>query len=324
LCLKCHVHPAYEHARPNFRKQDGVGCESCHGAAQDWLTPHYRAGWQQADHERLGFADIKRLRGRAEICAKCHVGTPEANVDHDLIAAGHPALRFEFATYFANLPPHWDAARDKKENSTRDAPTIDFEMRAWSAGQHAALACSLDLLAYRADPTNGKAWPEFAELDCFSCHHDLSGAGWRQKKEHLQARADQDARRPGSFLWNQWYARPPGMLVDPSRAKIAANAAVYAKAIRDGRQRLPFDRGDGKFDWADQKFAAKSHTWDETTQHYLLLLAVRQFHKDNQRPPDANLERRIAELREQVTFPPAYNSPRGFVPPAFRLIDTKK
>src|SRR5437868_3327669 len=25
LCLKCHVHPTYERARPNFRKEDGVG-----------------------------------------------------------------------------------------------------------------------------------------------------------------------------------------------------------------------------------------------------------------------------------------------------------
>ncbi len=46
-------------------------------------------------------------------------------VDHDLIAAGHPALRFEFATYFANLPPHWDVARDKKANSSDDC--ADFE-----------------------------------------------------------------------------------------------------------------------------------------------------------------------------------------------------
>src|SRR2546421_619717 len=39
LCLNCHVHPSYERARPNFRKEDGVGCESCHGAAQDWIGP---------------------------------------------------------------------------------------------------------------------------------------------------------------------------------------------------------------------------------------------------------------------------------------------
>ncbi len=136
LCLKCHVNPSYEHSASNFRNQDGVGCESCHGAAEKWLTPHYRQdawGMLTAVEKRaLGLADTKSLPGRATVCITCHVGTPTAAVDHDLIAAGHPALRFEFATYFANLPAHWDVAKDKKANSVQG---LDFELRTWSVGQ---------------------------------------------------------------------------------------------------------------------------------------------------------------------------------------------
>ena len=171
LCLKCHVDPSYERARPSFRRADGVGCESCHGAAEGWLQEHYRGGGN-----RNGMADTKTLPGRARACVGCHVGTPESNVDHDLIAAGHPVLRFEFATYYANLPPHWDIKKSKVGDPR------DFEARAWATGQLVAASSAMELLAHRADPVTGKTWPEFAEFDCFACHHDLQPSSWRQKK----------------------------------------------------------------------------------------------------------------------------------------------
>lgn len=195
LCLKCHVHPHHDQARPNFRKADGVSCESCHGAAGEWLTPHYRSGWQQADKKAHGMSDTKSLPGRASVCVTCHVGTPDANVDHDMIAAGHPPLRFEFTSYFANLPPHWDVAKDRKVNEPDDVSRL----HAWALGQDVSAATAAELLAYRADAKNGKLWPEFAELDCFACHHDLHAKSSRQSKEHLQT------RRPGKLMLNNWY-----------------------------------------------------------------------------------------------------------------------
>ncbi len=326
LCLKCHVHPDYEHARPNFRKQDGVGCESCHGAAQDWLTPHYRARWKQIDQERLGFANTKSLRGRAEICVRCHVGTPAAEVDHDLIAAGHPALRFEFATYFANLPPHWDVLKDKSRNVNPADKCVDFELRAWATGQSVAQTAFMDLLADRADPANGKAWPEFAYLECFSCHHDLPDGNWRRTKEYLQK------RRPGALAWSEWYmprhaVELARLFEKPGRADIAKAAR---KMVKFGDARRPLFHDDapdlcaGLLRIVNDKDGRAARNWDEATQHYLLLLAVRQFHEDNKQPANADLERRIAELREQVTFPSGFGSPRGFVPPALRMLEKKK
>ena len=329
LCLKCHVDPVYDHARPNFRRQDGVGCESCHGPAQDWLTPHYRATWHKQDKQALGMSDTKSLPGRAAVCVKCHVGTPDANVDHDLIAAGHPALRFEFATYLANLPAHWDVAQDKKANSTDPAKVIDFETRAWSIGQLVTSASALELLAHRADPATGKVWPEFAELDCFSCHHDLQGASWRQSKKHL------GDRRPGSLAWNEWYyaALSHAMLIrtlskEPKtfrdfrldskpRGDLAKQADVAAKSLRELATRTTQEAFH-----ADQLpwllTLGPSRSWDDAAQRYLAHLSLRQMRKDNEQPDDADLERLIGTLRDDVPFPSDFNSPRRFVPPALR------
>jgi hypothetical protein len=37
-------------------------------------------------------------------------------VDHDLIAAGHPRLNFEFNAYFESLPAHWDRRTDEQRS----------------------------------------------------------------------------------------------------------------------------------------------------------------------------------------------------------------
>jgi Cytochrome c554 and c-prime len=349
LCLKCHVHPGYDRARPTFRKEDGAGCESCHGPAQDWLSPHYRESWKKLSgmaKQAHGLADTKSLAGRAGVCVQCHVGTPGHEVDHDLIAAGHPALRFEFATYFANLPPHWDVAKDKKANSTEPAKSIDFEVRAWVVGQLVTAARASDLLSHRADPQTGTHWPEFAELDCFSCHHDMQVAGWRRDTEHLRE------RRAGTLLWNSWYyTHLPEILSLAPQAK----DATWAKASEDVREFL--NRRDTKtilFDterrgllakqakqlsqaltavvqapptfvghdhgWADalvdriSESKSMGRSWEEATQRYLALLAFRQMHKDNKQPENAEVERHIIRLRDQVTFPRGFNSPFRFIP----------
>ena len=80
----------------------------------------------------------------------CHVGTPDANVDHDMIAAGHPPLRFEFSSYLANLPPHWDVAKDRQKNSP-GGETL-FEPLAWVTGQNISSAAAAELLAFSCDP----------------------------------------------------------------------------------------------------------------------------------------------------------------------------
>jgi len=56
------------------------------------------------------------------------------------------------------------------------------------------LRAALDRVAWRAHGTN---WPEFSELQCFSCHHDLTmpEQSWRQERGY-------PGRRPGDPPWN--------------------------------------------------------------------------------------------------------------------------
>src|SRR5579884_2698401 len=43
ICLRCHASYSGPEQKkgPRFYMSDGVGCESCHGPAEKWLTTHY-------------------------------------------------------------------------------------------------------------------------------------------------------------------------------------------------------------------------------------------------------------------------------------------
>jgi hypothetical protein len=194
LCLRCHaVDPARLSPGEHFQLTDGVNCESCHGPAERWKAQHYQPGWRQLDARQkaaLGFRETKDLVARARGCVECHVGSEGKDVNHDLIAAGHPRLRFEYGAYLANYPKHWSERADK-------AGRPDFEERAWAVGQVVSARAAAELLRYRAS-TSGKPWPEFAEYDCFACHHDLRAETWRQQPPPGN-------RTPGSLPWGTWY-----------------------------------------------------------------------------------------------------------------------
>jgi hypothetical protein len=184
FCLKCH---GMSVARPAVLP----ACELCHGPAGGWLAQHYLKDWSTrslAEKQELGFHATKNVRVRAEVCVDCHVGGPAQEVNHDLIAAGHPPLSFEFATYFARLPRHWSSQTDRELRS--GSPVGD-----WSVGQLVSAEAALRLLASRADPRTVKPWPEFAEHDCRACHHDL------RDRETKPARDN----RFGAVPANRWY-----------------------------------------------------------------------------------------------------------------------
>ena len=189
---------------------DGVGCESCHGPAQRWLGEHTKATWPQLGDARYGPAwgmrDTANLRVRAETCVGCHVGAaaagnaPARDVNHDLLAAGHPRLNFEFSSYLANLPRHWDARADHQRYE-------DFEARAWAVGRFVSLQAALELLADRASQAAAPArragqrlppvWPDFSEFGCYSCHHQLRTESWRQNPREQRPRE--------TLSWCSWY-----------------------------------------------------------------------------------------------------------------------
>ena len=76
LCLNCHVHEAYDKSNHNLRftKEDGVSCESCHGAASSWISDHYKANVSYQEKVAMGMRDTRSMAGRVRSCTPCHVG----------------------------------------------------------------------------------------------------------------------------------------------------------------------------------------------------------------------------------------------------------
>jgi Cytochrome c554 and c-prime len=177
-CLICHalsVEPA--HRAREFDISEGVSCESCHGPASNWLGPHIQAGAKHAEMVRLGLIDNKNLATRSEVCLSCHLGAKGMEVDHEMIAAGHPDLTFELDSFTAVEPPHW----------IEKDPDPLFGMRAWSIGQAVQVRESMLRVARRA---RSGPWPEFSEMDCITCHHSLTGPqSWRQQEGYPDRRA---------------------------------------------------------------------------------------------------------------------------------------
>ena len=163
---------------------EGVSCESCHGDSREWLNLHVQDGWAKKtsidEKHRLRLFATSDVPDRVKQCAKCHVGGGEADVNHDLIAAGHPALKFEYTWYLSRLPKHWKPGRT--------VAAID-RSREWLIGQLVTAIAALQQLENRANActamdaqTQKSSWPELSEYNCFACHHDLNEPSWRQKR----------------------------------------------------------------------------------------------------------------------------------------------
>jgi hypothetical protein len=151
----------------------GIRCESCHGPAKNWIAVHYERDVTREQLVELGMIDTKNLVVRAEQCAGCHVGDADKDMNHDMIAAGHPPLRFELSAYHDLIrQKHWPVAERVR--------TPDFKTQLWVAGQVAVVRSSLALLESRgkraAAGDKATPWPEFAEYDCFACHQRLRPA----------------------------------------------------------------------------------------------------------------------------------------------------
>jgi predicted CXXCH cytochrome family protein len=203
-CIGCHATPNQESGNDAF----GVHCESCHGAAGGWLHAHSRSDFRRDSSP--GFIDTKDLSQRAAACMPCHVGPSNTAgnlqiVDHDLIAAGHPRLAFEFHSYFQSLPAHWD--READEGRQPGA----FHFRSWLAGQ--SQQAKQRGLA-RDQPV------DFAQLDCFACHHQLAADSSRRPSPH------------GALAPIDW---PPMSLRDDQAASLNERFALVRRLLIEAR-----------------------------------------------------------------------------------------
>lgn len=358
-CLNCHSPATSADSKlttiSGRKSLDGVDCEQCHGPAERWLTEHVRADWKPRsadDKRRRGYRDLTDVLTRANICADCHVGGPGRDVNHDLIAAGHPRLFFELTTFHANWPKHWPDEVDAKRHPAAESATGSiFEAKLWAVGQVVTAQRSLELLSQRAElgQREPAKWPELAEWNCFACHHDLQSASWWQSKD--------EAKRPRvSFGWNSWpYAmlepspRPPfgpaAPLPDPTLAKIrqhfatplppaaaiARDAAAAAQTQRIAAERI------NQADAAQDILSLKSLTalrlalvadegprlirrdWDSATQLFLSLnalqsaiVAARGSTTAEDQTRNRQIQTVLDSMNETLNFPPGLRSPRDF------------
>jgi hypothetical protein len=178
-CIGCHTLdvPDDQKAR-TFDINDGVSCENCHGAASNWLGPHTANDGSYAKSVALGLYDTRDLIRRNEKCLSCHLGDDAKSVDHEMIAAGHPDLYFEIESFSAVMPPHW------KEAGASDASAV---AKGLAVGQ----AVQLREWMRRIGRDAAQIWPQYADLDCFACHHSLTAAkdSWRQERGYAGRKA---------------------------------------------------------------------------------------------------------------------------------------
>ncbi len=108
VCMDCHG--TIISGKESREVLDGVGCESCHGAAADWLEPHKNEAGKELGRQRpghlaaleLGKADLRQTRKRAENCAGCHYIT-----EPRLLSAGHPSgAEFDYVKGMNEIR-HW-------------------------------------------------------------------------------------------------------------------------------------------------------------------------------------------------------------------------
>ena len=167
-CLGCHADPAYAGKGPRWHVQDGVGCESCHGGAQQWLTSHYAVGQSHAANVARGLYPLDQPRARAEKCLDCHFGSdkPGQFVSHRIMAAGHPRVVFE-VDLFSALQQHHDEDADYIRRKRR---TDNVQL--WAVGQASAVSRATTLFANPRLGTDG-IFPEIYFFDCHACHRQI-------------------------------------------------------------------------------------------------------------------------------------------------------
>ena len=287
--------------------------------------------------------------------ARRHRNPIVTGVNHDLIAAGHPRLAFEFTSYLAQMPKHWNEVddweyQDRKRNSPaserirREQP---FWSNAWWVGQIAASRQSLCQLASRAAsatmPQVGReatgsedsfvTWPEFAEYDCFACHHDLRPSDWRRKNRIV-------SEDVGVLPWGGWYFSMTRHIADRFGAnELVANldrlshemsqlrpdASTVEKLARNAHiqlGQLSFPQENNDLELSQLLTHATSHSlqrrsWEEITQYFHSIVALYVAQRRTRPNPsrDAMVFAALEKLYEMLQFETSSQTGYGYDSP---------
>jgi hypothetical protein len=185
ICLDCHTDNVSAKQRgERFQLSDGVGCEGCHGGAENWLTTHYNAPEvNHTDNVAAGLYPTDRATDRASLCLSCHLGTSEKFATHRIMAAGHPRLAFELDTFTelwrtAGRQPHYRIDADYRERKNPASHSFT-----WAAGLLVEGRQRLGLIL-DAKFAGDSLFPELGLYDCHACHRSMKTVQWRSLPRH--------------------------------------------------------------------------------------------------------------------------------------------
>jgi len=201
ICLDCHADnvPSAKQGE-KFQLSDGVGCEACHGGAENWLSTHYNMpAVSHADSVAAGLYPTEKVNERADLCLSCHLGNKHKFATHRIMAAGHPRLSFELDTFTelwrtAGRQPHYRVDNDYKER--KEAASHSYT---WAAGlleegrQRLALIIDGKILG-------DGMFPELALYDCHACHRSMKTVQWRRLPRHGNAGPGKPFLNDGTFV----------------------------------------------------------------------------------------------------------------------------
>lgn len=192
ICLDCHADNVPSSRRgEKFSIADGVGCESCHGGSEQWLSSH-------DDGDSSGMYPTAEADARAAVCLSCHLGTPNKFATHRIMAAGHPRLSFELDTFTELWRQAGRQAHFTLDEEYRQRKEVPTHTRLWAAGLLTDARKRLSLL--RRDLAVDKLVPELGHFDCHACHRPMQEPQWYRLARHANAAPGTLFVTDGSFV----------------------------------------------------------------------------------------------------------------------------
>ena len=175
-CLNCHSPGMIKDRTGNIQQSnEGVNCESCHGSSENWIKSHTQKNSSHEVNVKNGLIDLVNLESRAKVCLECHLGAKNsAEVNHQLIAAGHPRLTFELDTFTQITPHHWKIDTDYINRKGTYSPT-----KALLIGQ---ITRQIELIDLYKNFYNKHNKTDYTFTYCYSCHHSLKDDNWKKIK----------------------------------------------------------------------------------------------------------------------------------------------
>ena len=266
LCLDCHADNVPKTQRgASFRIEDGVGCEACHGGAEQWIKSHASNTVQHAANVSAGMYQTDQPVPRATLCLSCHLGTKDKFATHAIMGAGHPRLQFELETFVANQPAHYVVDKDYLERKGAISG-----MTLWLTGQLTAANDFVTLLRtplFHATPL----YPDFAFYDCDSCHHAMKDKRWARQRVGEGVKSGSLRLQTQNLLILGIAA---GVLDPPSAAELSAARAdlVHAGQTDETALNAACERTRKWID-AHRTWSSRQFSRDETAQVRKALLA---------------------------------------------------